>query len=76
MRRVLDTAVRADARHQPLGDDAGERLRDQERVQAQVRQPRDGADRAVRVQGGKHQVARERRLNRHLGRLLVADLAD
>jgi hypothetical protein len=38
-------------------------------------QPGDGAGRVVGVDGGEHQVSGERRMDRDLGRLPVADLA-
>ena len=48
----------------------------EERLDAHVDQAREGAGGVVRVDRGEHEVTGERRVDRDLGRLLVADLAD
>ena len=50
--------------------------RDQAGVDVHVLQPRDRAGRVLGVQRAQHDVAGHRRLERDLGGLLVADLAD
>ncbi len=55
---------------------AGERRGDEERLDAHVDEAGDGAGGVVGVHGGEHEVAGERGLDRDLGGLLVADLAD
>jgi hypothetical protein len=75
-RDVRRRARRARPAHQPLGDDERERGGDEERLDAHVDQAGHGGDGVVGVQGRQHQVTGEGRLQRELGGLLVADLAD
>ncbi|MNF43916.1 hypothetical protein D3C84_250170 [compost metagenome] len=69
-------AMRAKDPHQALGQHPEQGRGQQEGFDAHVHQPGDGADGAVGVQGGQHQVTGERRLHGDLGGFLVADLAD
>src|SRR5918994_3025491 len=69
-------AVRAELAHEPLGDDTHDRRGAQERLDVHFGEARDRRRRVVRVQRRQHEVAGERRLDRDLGRLAVADLAD
>ena len=62
-------------RDEALRDDADERRRQDERVDAELEEPRDRGRRVVRVKRGEDHVAGERRLQRDLRRLAVADLA-
>ena len=55
---------------------ASTRAGDQERLDAHVEQPRDGAGGVVGVQRAEDQVAGQRGLDGDLGRLQVADFAD
>jgi len=71
----LVLALRADLAQQALGDDAAQRVRQQERFDAHVGQARDGLRGADGVQRREHHVAGQRRLHAYLGCLLVADLA-
>src|SRR6266852_757960 len=61
---------------EPLREDPEQRVGKVERIHAHVEQPGDGLRRAVRVQGGEHEVARQRGLNTRAGGFLVAHLAD
>ncbi len=72
----LGLAVRAERAHQALGHDADHGGGDQIGRHAQVRQPGDRRGGVVGVQGGEHQVAGERRLDRHVRGGQVADLTD
>jgi hypothetical protein len=63
-------------RHQPLREHAQQAAPERERVEAHLQQPRHRLGRAVGVQRREHQVARQRRLDRRVRRLAVADLAD
>ena len=69
-------AVRAEHAHEALREDADDRRAHEERLDAHVDQARDGAGGVVRVDRREHEVTRERRVDRDLDRLLVADLAD
>src|SRR5690606_13836254 len=69
-------AVSADAPGETLGEHQVYAGRDQERLNAHVQQAADGGGRVVGVQGGEHQVAGERRLDRDLRGLEVSNLAD
>ncbi len=55
---------------------ADDRAGEQVRLDAKVEQPRDRAGRVVGMERAENFVARERRLDGHRGRLVVADLAD
>src|SRR5204863_4025970 len=48
----------------------------EKRLDTHVDEPGEGARRIVRMQRAEHHVSREGRLNRTLGRLMVADFAD
>ena len=63
-------------RTQALRDDALHRGGDLVAGDADVDEASDGARRVVGVERGEHEVAGERRLDRDLRRLAVADLAD
>ena len=76
LRRVGLAAALAQHAHQPLRDRRDQRRRDQERLDAHVDQPRDRARPIVGVERREHQVAGEAGLDRDLGGLEVADLAD
>ena len=69
-------ALRAEAPHQALRADQVDRARDEERLDAHVHQAADRARRVVGVQRRQHEVAGQRRLDRDLRRLEVADFAD
>ena len=69
-------ALGAQHADQPLGHHRLDRAGDQERLDAHVDQAGDRAGRVVGVQRAEHQVAREGRLDGHLGHLQVADFAD
>src|SRR5437867_8087214 len=69
-------AVLANAPDEALGADQVDRRRDQEWLDAHVHQAVDRRGRVVRVKGGEDQVPRQRRLDRDLGGLEVADLPD
>src|ERR1051325_10968637 len=69
-------AVLADLAHYELGHRADQARGDQERLDAEVDQARDGRRGVVRVQRGEDQVPGQRRLHRVLRRLRVTDLAD
>jgi hypothetical protein len=73
---VAHLAGRAQRARQALRQHADHGGGDQVRRHAQVHQPRDRAGRVVGVQRAEHQVAGQRGLDRHLGGLQVADLAD
>ena len=66
----------AQAADEPLGHDAFDRAGDEERLDAHIDQPREGAGGVVGVQRAEHQVAGERRLNGVFGRFQIADFAD
>src|SRR4029450_5892042 len=61
---------------QPLRGDQNYRRRDVERRDTHVEHPRKRGGGVVRVQRGQDEVARLRRLDRDVGGLEVADLAD
>ncbi len=71
-RRTVD----AELSNETLGDDALHRRRDLVRRDPDVDEPCDGACCVIRMEGRQHQVTRERRLNRDLGGLPVANLAN
>ena len=77
-RGALITLLAGRAQHarQALGQHADHGGRNQVGRHAQVGQPRDGRGRVVGVQRAEHQVAGQRRLDRHLGGGQIADLAD
>jgi hypothetical protein len=64
------------AARQALCDDQGHRRGDVVGRDAHVHQARNGLRRVVGVQGGEHQVAGLRGLDRDLGGFQVADFAD
>ena len=74
--RVRVLAVRAEDAHEALREDADDARAEQERLGAHVDGARDGARGVVRVDRREHEVTRERRVDRDLERLRVADLAD
>jgi hypothetical protein len=53
-----------------------DRRTEEERLDAHVDHSGEGTRRVVRVDRGEHEVARKRRVDRDLDRLLVADLTD
>ncbi len=65
----------ADHAHQPLRQHRHQRRRDQVILHAHVGQPRNRAGRVVGVQRREYEVAGERRADRDVGRLAVANLA-
>ena len=69
-------ALVAGPAHEALGEQAHERRRDEERLDPHVDEARDAAGGVVRVDGREHEVTGERRGDRDLGRLAIADLAD
>ena len=69
-------AAVAEAARETLGDDGLERRSDEERLDADLGETGDGARRVVGVQGREHEVAGQRRLDRDLRGLVVADLTD
>ena len=69
-------AFRAEDPDEPLGDDRDHRRGDEKRLDPHIDEARHGARRVVRVEGGEDKVAGERRLDRDLRRLPVADFAD
>src|SRR5690606_28292666 len=69
-------AVLAQPPREPLRDDDADRARDGVRLHAHVDEARQRLRRVVRVQRGQHEVSGLRGLDRDLGRLEVADLAD
>ena len=71
---VRFAALAAQPPHQALGHDQQHRGGDVEGRHAHVGQAGQGLGGVVGVQGGQHQVARLRRLDRDLRRLQVADL--
>ncbi len=73
---VRPPAVRAQAAHQPLRDDADDVAGHDVRQDADVEQARDHADRRVGVQRRVHLVAGHGGAKRHFGGVGVADLAD
>ncbi len=75
-RAVRHARRRVEHAHEPLRQHADQARRQQERLDAHVAQARHRADGGVRVQRRQHEVARQARLHRDLGRLEVADLAD
>ncbi len=60
----LDAAVIADDANEPLRDDPDERRREDERVDAELEEARDGRCGVVRVERREDEVAGERRLKR------------
>ncbi|OIQ70742.1 hypothetical protein GALL_476410 [mine drainage metagenome] len=68
--------MRAQLAYQSLGQHAQQRRTQQKRLNAHVGQARDGAGGIVGVQGGEHQVAGQRGLNRNLRGLKVTDFTD
>ena len=74
--RSLVAAMGADSADETLGGDADETRRDPERLDADVGEARDRADRVVRMQRGEHEVSGHRGLERDVGRLLVTDFSD
>ena len=75
-RRVLLLAVPADLAHEPLGEHAEQRGRPDAGVDAEVSEPRDGAEGVVGVQRADDQVPSLGRSEGQLRRLGVADLAE
>src|SRR5690606_606833 len=73
---VLLTALGAQTPGETLGDDAVDRRADEEWLDVHLDQTRDRRRRVVRVQRREHEVTGEGRLDRDLGRLLVADLTE
>ena len=71
----LGGAVGAGLAHEPLGHDPHQGGGQEEGLHLHVDQPPDGAGRVVGVKRGEHQMPGERRLDRHLRRLGVADFA-
>src|SRR5689334_15599681 len=69
-------ALAANFTHEALREHAEERRGEEVVLDAHLEETRDGARRVVRVQRREDEVAGERRLDRDLGRLGVADLAD
>ena len=69
-------ALVAGLAHEALGEQAHERRGDEERLDPHVDEPRDAAGGVVRMDSREHEVTGERRGDRDLGRLAVADLAD
>ena len=67
---------RADAPDQTLRQHPLHRRRDLVARHTDVDEPSDGARRVVRVEGRENEVSRERRLNRDLRGLAIANLAD
>ena len=76
LRRGRRLAAWAEAPEETLGHDPLERRPDLVRVDAEVGQPGHGGRRVIGVEGRKDQVTRQRRLDRDLRRLPVADLPD
>src|SRR5581483_1180819 len=74
-RLVHLAAVRAELAREPLREDAGHGGAGEERLDAHLVQARERARGVVRVQRREHEVTGERRLDRDLGGLAVADLA-
>ena len=69
-------AVRAELACEALREHAGDGGAREERLHAHLVQARERARRVVRVQRREHEVAGEGGLDRDLGGLAVADLAD
>ncbi len=69
-------ALRADAAHEPLGADQVHGAGDEERLDSHVHEAADRPGRVVGVQGREHEMAGQRRLDRDLRRLEVANLAN
>ena len=68
--------MRAQRADQALGHDAEQGRVDQIGRYAEIEHAGDGRRRVVGVQGGQHQMARQGRLDGHLGRFQIADFAD
>ena len=68
-------AVRADAAHEALRDDAEQRARDEVGLYAHVGEARDGADGVVRVERREYEVARQRGLYPYVRGVEVAHFA-
>jgi len=62
--------------HEPLSHDAAQSGRDLVRLHPHVEKAGDRVGGIIGVQRGENQVPGERRLNRYLRRLLIADFAD
>ena len=69
-------AHHAELAHEALRQHAEQRRREQIVLDAHLEQAGDGARRVVGVQRREHEVTGERRLDRDLGGLGVADLTD
>ena len=74
-RREGLAALGAEHADEPLREHGDQRRRDQVRLDAHVDEARDRGRRVVRVERREHQVTGERRLDRDLRGLEVADLA-
>src|SRR5881275_3310713 len=72
LKRLL--AIGVQHPHQPLGQHADQARGQEERLDAHVAQPRDGAGGGIGMQRREHQVAGEARLHRDPRGLEVADL--
>ena len=72
----LVLAMAADHAHESLCQDAVQRGNKIVGFHADVQEASDHVDDVIRVDGGKYQVAGERRVDGDLGRLGVADFAD
>ena len=66
----------AQAPHQALRKDGEQRIREVERVQADLQQPRNALGCRIGVQGGEHQMPCERCFNGDARGFLVAHFAD
>ena len=75
-RLFRDLAMLAITAGQPLRQYAGQRRVDEIGLDADLDKPGNRLRRAVRMQRGQYQVAGKRALDRDLGRVSVADLAD
>src|SRR4051812_27929244 len=75
-RRVHLAAVAAEFSRQPLGEHRRDRRARQERLDTHLVQARERTGRVVRMQRREYEVARQRGLDRDLGGLAVANLAD
>ena len=69
-------ALGTDPAHEPLGQDALERRRDEVRLDLEVHEPGDGARGVVGMQGGEREMSRERCLHGDRRGLPVPHLAD
>src|SRR5882757_1076705 len=75
-RRVSLLAFSAQTLGQPLREDPEERVGEVEGIHPHVEQADDRLRSTVRMQGGEHEVTRQRGLDARAGGLLVAHLAD